>query len=200
MTTFDPIAIKKGRTWRPDVFHVNGAGLDQIWKDYRHLAGPIRGRVGRWLFKREQRFLHLVGARGDAPFPMVSPQPLILAMTFIEGRELVQGDDKALESLDTVVARLHRKGMAHNDLHRSNVRVVGERVVLLDFGAAVCLPKVLKPITLLLQRRDRHHVRKLQARFGSQPLNVPVNPWWVKALQSAWNQLRRKPSTPQTAG
>lgn len=201
MNTNEPIALKKGRSWRPDVFHVRVGGQEQIWKDYRHLTGVLRGRIGRWMLKRERQFLQLVGSRGDAPFPLTSPEPLILAMTFIPGRELTKGDDEALAHLEEIIGRLHAKGIVHNDIHRSNVVVTNERVVLLDFGASVRLPKMLKPLTLLLQHRDRQHVRKLQARFGTQPVAEPTNPGWVKVLQKTWNQLRRKPAkTPKATG
>lgn len=184
--------FKQGRRWRPDVY-LTHQGQAQIWKDFRHLKG-LKGCFGRWAMAREQRFLAKAGARGDAPFPLTSPHPRILAMTFVEGRELEPGDDAALASLEAVLKRLHAQGIAHNDIHRSNVRVVGSRAMLLDFGAAVQLPALFKPLTLLLQRRDLQHARKLQARYATHPLPVPTNPRWIRGLQGLWNALRRKRS------
>ena len=183
--------FKQGRHWRPDVYLSHAHGQAQIWKDVRHLKG-LKGWFGGWAMARERRLLAKAGARGDAPFPLASPHPRILAMTFVEGRELQPGDDTALASLMAVLGRLHAQGIAHNDIHRSNVRVVGSRAMLLDFGAASQLPALLKPLTALLQRRDLQHARKLLARYATDPQPVPKNPRWIRGLQGLWNTIRRK--------
>lgn len=181
-------AFKHGRRWRPDVVLVECDGRQEVWKDYRHLAG-WRAPVGRWLAARERAFL----ARLPAGGPTLAPAPLgVVAMARVEGRPLQPGDAQALALLEAFVLDLHVRGVAHNDIHRSNVLVTAEgRPVLLDFGAALGAPPGLRWLLRPLQRRDLQHVRKMQAVVGQGQPAAP-NPWWVRAAQQGWNRLRGK--------
>lgn len=159
---------------------------DQVWKDYRHLDGTWRGVVARTLVKREARALARIPA-GIGPALCAHDSPLVLAMAYLPHRPLAPGDGDKLIDLMEGLMIMQARGVAHNDLHRSNVCIHNDRAVLLDFGAATLWPSWLQGP---LYERDKAHLLTLAGRHGAS-VSMPESARWARTLQSIWRRLRK---------
>src|SRR3546814_14325957 len=80
--------------------------------------------------------------------------------------------DEVFRQLRSAVATLHAAGIAHNDLHRSNILVSGGMPMVVDFASALLMPAWLarSPLGRQLRRSDLANVVKLQSRLtGTVP-------------------------------
>src|SRR3546814_1337286 len=80
--------------------------------------------------------------------------------------------DEVFRQLRSAVATLHAAGIAHNDLHRSNILVSGGMPMVVDFASALLMPAWLarSPLGRQLRRSDLANVVKLQSRLtGTSP-------------------------------
>jgi hypothetical protein len=184
--------IKQGRQFfQGDVIAVEEAGTSAIWKDYRKFRGSPLLLLGLWLVRRERKFLNLM-PRGTAPLPLAHPDPLVLAMEKIEGRIPQEGDKDVLPQMEALLSHLYRLGIAHNDLHRSNVLVQDGRFFLIDFAGALAFPSYLRWLGFAwLHQRDRHHAHKLAARCGAS-IQAAQNPAWLRSLQRMWRLIYKR--------
>lgn len=158
----------------------------QVWKDCRHLSGTWRAPIIRYLLRRERRALTAL-ARDLGPVVCEHPSPLVLAMEKLLCRPLADGDGALLLELMPRLEQLHTTGWTHNDIHRSNVCIVGNAARLLDFGAAQRWPRwLLAPFAT----RDRAHLLVLAARYGA-PVAPPARSRLSQTLQASWRQLRK---------
>src|SRR3546814_7163398 len=75
--------------------------------------------------------------------------------------------DEVFRQLRSAVATLHAAGIAHNDLHRSNILVSGGMPMVVDFASALLMPAWLarSPLGRQLRRSDLANVVKLQSRL-----------------------------------
>src|SRR3546814_14200071 len=103
-----------------------------------------------------------------------------------------------LRQLRPGVATLHAAGIAHYDLHRSNILVSGGRQMLVDFASALLMPAWLarSPLGRQLRRSDLANVVKLQSRLtGTSPSPAGAaalaEPRWVRTIRNAWKRLYR---------
>lgn len=133
---------------------------------------PMRW-LGRWLAGRERRMLH---ALADEPFVpagcgdvLVAGRhaPHCVAHAFVPGRPLVRHmplDASFFAMLETLLERVHRRGIAYVDLHKRENILVGEdgRPYLIDFQISLQLPQrgAVGGILRLLQRCDAYHLAK----------------------------------------
>src|SRR5690606_24343387 len=114
------------------------------------------------------------------------------------------GDDMSAVSTDlfqqlrAAVGALHAAGIAHNDLHRSDILVSGGVPKVVDFAAALAMPGWLarSGFGRQLLRRDLAKRVQLQTRLaGTAPspedARVLVDPGWVRALRGTWTRLYR---------
>src|SRR3546814_3163275 len=97
-------------------------------------------------------------------------------MEFINGRvlghDVAMVSDEVFRQLRSAVATLHAAGIAHNDLHRSNILVSGGMPMVVDFASALLMPAWLarSPLGRQLRRSDLANVVKLQSRLtGTVP-------------------------------
>ena len=190
--------IKQGRQFfQGDVLAVEEGGMPMIWKDYRKFRGTPLVLLGLWLVRRERQFLNRM-PEGTVPVPLTHSDPLVLAMEKIEGRLLKEGDTEVVAHLDTLLAHLWRLGIAHNDLHRSNVLVRDGKIILIDFAGALFFPRHLRWLGLSwLHQRDKTHAYKLAARCGAN-IQAPRNPTWIRALQRTWRWIYKREKTANT--
>lgn len=139
--------LKRGeRLLEPDVYLLPMHGVPAVVKDYGRYRRTPLAPLARMLVRREARTLRRLRGWRHAPRLMGRVGGLALAMEFVPGRPLSEGqvDDGTLRRLRGALAGLHAHGYTHNDLHPANVLVDGERVVLLDYTAALRVPRWLR--------------------------------------------------------
>ena len=164
---------------------------------------PMRW-LGRLLAARERGFHdRLDGITGITPSlgdVCVAGQPLphAVARTFIDGHALAEGewvDDDFFPRFQALLAEVHRRGVAHVDLHkRENILVDSAgRPYLIDFQISFALPaKSRLAATLcggllrLLQRCDDYHLLKHQVKHRPEQAGLTLRdiemlrPWWIR--------------------
>jgi len=190
--------LKRGlRFMEPDVFRCVEPAGSVVVKDYGRYRGTLWSFMATWLVRRERRFLALAATQGISPAPLVSKDPLMLAMEWVEGRPPTQGDDALMAQAHEHLQRMHALGVAHNDVHLSNVMVANGKIVLLDWASAVRRAWwVPKHLFEQLLERDRAHLTKMNARFSGRPLTAAEQaeqtpPFWVRGPLALWRRLYR---------
>lgn len=184
--------IKQGRYFfQGDICFVEEAGCRLVWKDYRKFRGSLMAPVGLYLVARERSILRRLSGRFSPVF-MPHPDPLILSMTYIEGRAPTTGDMVPRELIDALLDHLWVSGICHNDLHRSNVVWDGQQVFLVDFTSAIYFPKSMRWAGFSwLHKRDRLHAYKV-LRMSGAIAPYAENPRWIRYLQRGWKAIYKK--------
>lgn len=191
--------LKQGeRLLEPDVYLLPMHGVPAVVKDYGRYRRTPLAPLARMLVRREARTLRRLRGWRHAPRLMGRVGGLALAMEFVPGRPLSEGqvDDGTLRRLRGALAGLHAHGYTHNDLHPANVLVDSERVVLLDYTAALRVPRWLRRAPLLreLRRSDLANVLKIEQRITGRALagrhaSVMAAPRWVTAVRDVWKRF-----------
>ena len=146
----------------------------------RVTAGGPAGLVARALLRRERRALELLGGAAEGVHrPLVGvaralaqPSGSSLIRSYVEGVPLHEAErlpEDFFARLADLARELHRRGVAHNDLHKEpNVLVTPEgRPALVDFQLA----SVHAPGARSLAARageDLRHVAKHEARYRAR--------------------------------
>jgi hypothetical protein len=167
------------------------------------LGFPMRW-LGRLLASREQAFhARLDGIPGIAPSLGAvtvagSTLPHAVARTFIDGHALAEGewvDERFFPRFQALLAEVHRRGVAHVDLHkRENILVAADgRPFLIDFQISFALPsssplaaRALGGLLGLLQRCDDYHLLKHQVKHRPDQAGLTIRdleqlrPWWIR--------------------
>lgn len=151
-------------------------------------CGPILlGWLGRFLCNREVRYHELLADVAGVPRLLERHGASGLVRQFVAGCNLLelcqQGqrpDRDFFPRLESIVAAVHAKGIAHNDLSKPENVLVGNdgRPCLIDFQIAVLpadwplgIGKLAKGWLSWLQRVDRYHVRKNYLRTRPEDLS-----------------------------
>lgn len=166
------------------------------------LLMPMRW-LGRMLAAREQAFHdRLTGVEG-IPASLgpvrLSDQvmPNAIAREFITGHALREGewvDDNFFPRLRSLLAEMHRRGMAHVDLHKRENILVGAdgRPYLIDFQISFRLTRLplvgawARPLLTILQQCDDYHLLKHQLKHrpdqcSCRPEEIArLRPWWIR--------------------
>ena len=171
---------------------------------------PMRW-LGRALAARERWFMDRL--RGVAGVPAgLGPisvggrtLPNAVARTFVAGHALAYDErvgDEFFPRLTAILAEVHRRGIAHVDLHkRENILVdEGGRPHLIDFQISWGRPAgrlaaaSSGPLLALLQRCDDYHLLKHRLRL--RPDQVPHGQADLARLRPAWIRLHRLVAVP----
>lgn len=178
------------RLLEPSVYETIHPSGVVVVKDYSRYRSHPLSAMARFLVRHEHAILSLL--QGLAPHAWVE-DPYILTMERVEGCPLRPNEDPSvLNSLTAAIQAMHARLVVHNDLHASNIIVVGQRVVLLDMASAMHG----KLITALLRNRDVANTIKI--KFRANPACVSATerqhldkPLWAKAVQALWQTLYR---------
>lgn len=190
--------------------HENGA---MAVKDYRPRPFIVRHTLGRWLLRREARaYRAAVGIEGVPPF-LGRLDRFRLATGWIEGRPLSsmyreKVDPEIFHRLESILDRLHARGIALGDLHHRDVLVSGEGSVhVVDLATAWVLGSRPGPLGRYLFQRfreqDRISLAKMRARFTGGSESDAIAAVGARAeglhrrgriLKRLWNRLRGKRS------
>jgi serine/threonine protein kinase len=196
------LLLKEGtRLLEPDVYRTHLHGRPAVIKDYGRYRRTPLAPLARMLARREARTLRRLRGWAHAPVSLGMVGSLALAMEFVPGTTLgaqAAPDEDTFRRLRGVVAQLHANGITHNDLHPANIMVDGERVVLLDFTAALRTPRWLRNVPLLreLRRSDLANAFRIEQRLtgrkpGGYVASVLANPRWVGLVRDAWKRFYR---------
>jgi len=165
--------------------------------------------LGRWLARREARFLRLLADTGRVPVPCGAVFDGPRRMPTAVAREYILGDplgedtpvgDAFFAELSGLLDCVHQRGMAYVDLHKRENVLVGDdgHPYLIDFQVAYAPPVWAGPLGRMLlsqlQQMDRFHVRKLQWRF--RPDQVPGGLESLDALRPALVRWHRRLAPP----
>lgn len=195
--------LKRGtRFLEPDVYVAPLGTRQAVFKDYRRYRWTPLSPLARLLVRREARILDRLSGWGYAPALFGTIGGLVLGMEFIDGevlgRDMAMASDEMFRRLKSAVATLHAAGIAHNDLHGSNILVSGGMPRVVDFASALPMPAWLahSPLGRQLRRSDLANVVKLQSRLTGTPPSpaeaaVLAEPGWVRAIRGAWKRLYR---------
>lgn len=117
----------RNRTKADVVFRVVD-GRDVAIKDYRPRSFLIRNTLGRILVSREERAYLAAGRAPGLPTFLGRPDHYSLMLSRVPGRPLRDATSGSLgphtfERLEEIIAGLHRRGVAHGDLHHRDVLV-----------------------------------------------------------------------------
>lgn len=150
-----------------------------VVKDYGARSWLTRRVFGRPALRREARAYRALAELEGVPRCLGFEGPDALMIEKAPGRSLSDWDPAALpdgvfERLERLVERIHRRGVALADLHRSNVVVAcsGE-VAIVDFALALTAsPGRTGLLWRLAARLDRHAVARIRA-WGERRAEPP---------------------------
>jgi hypothetical protein len=171
---------------------------------------PMRW-LGRLLASREQAFHdRLAGLEGvPASLGPVRIDGTVLAHAvarrFIQGHALAADervDDSFFPRLRRLLAEVHRRDVAHVDLHKRENILVGSdgRPHLIDFQISFALPRLplvrtlLRPLLAMLQQCDDYHLLKHELKY--RPDLVSLDPGAIARRRPVWIRLHRGVAVP----
>lgn len=162
--------VHRGGLCNASVFKVTGYGGDaHIEKDFSGAPWIVRNTVGRFLIWRETWILKRLEKTGVVPCGVRRLSAFCLREDFIEGALLQDYRLLALdggktgtlpksffEAFEDGVAKCHRAGFVHLDLHNArNVIVTSDmRPVFLDWQSAVPTFLLIPPLRRAIERID----------------------------------------------
>lgn len=148
-----------------------------VIKDYSRYVGTLWSPLTRYLMKREARVLESLQGWAHAPRFLGYQGSHAFAMEYVDGYRVNQVRKRGLPvkfgSVLKLVSDLHRQGIYHNDFRNTNLLFSKDgRLVLVDYGAAVCIPRlsVLAPLHRALRLINIASVMKLKKQFTARPL------------------------------
>lgn len=162
---------------KPDVWLVEVPGGHVVVKDASARRGPAR-LIARWLLGRERRVLERIAGVEGVPALLGRIDRDAIALSLVPGRTLDREIFRArprelVAQLQTLIGRLHERGVFHLDLHqRKNVLVdASGRLRVIDFGAAIALGPVGRALLgPLLRPSDRQAPYKFLAQYAPDEL------------------------------
>jgi predicted Ser/Thr protein kinase len=150
-------------------------GRDIVIKDVAARPWPVRAWLGPWQLDREARAYGRLEGIAGVPRFLGRLDRQAIAVEFVPGGDLASAQRGTLpavffDRLESLVGRLHERGVAHGDLHRHDVIAgpAGQPYVV-DFSTAVFAGPGSGFLSRLLFRHmrdaDRRSVAKLRHRF-----------------------------------
>jgi len=196
---------------KADVSRYTWGGRRIAVKDYGSRPFVARQTLGRLLIGRECRAYEQAGAApGLAPF-LGRLGPFTLATGWVESvplSDLPRGgaSPEIFDALDTVIAGLHRRGVAIADLHHRDVLIAADGAVhVVDLAAAYVLSSgsgwFRRRIFERLRAQDRLAAARMRARFTGVPeedVLAKLDPQAVRLwgagrrVKAFWDRLRRR--------
>ncbi len=147
-----------------------------VVKDLAGRPWPIRALLGPWQLDREERAYRRLAGTPGIPQMLGRPDRLSIAMEFIPGRTLDKirpGElaDSFFDRLEELLNTIHRKGIAHGDLHHRDVIEGPEGIpYLVDFATSIAAGPDSDPARRFLfdqmRRADQHALAKLRRRLS----------------------------------
>ncbi len=180
----EPLHIARNTT-KADVYQLEwppNSGQFAVLKDMRKRPAWFRLTAGRWFLWREFRALRALDGIEGVPRAIAKPDADCVLMEWRAGTPVMDWEMgavpiEALETIATIVAHAHARGVVHSDLHRSNVLLTKEgQVTLIDWATASVFPfrrGKIKDFTFEEWKTlDIRAVAKLKARHAPQSVSA----------------------------
>ena len=154
-------------------------GREVVVKDLAGRPWPVRVLLGPWQLDRETRAYRRLAGSPGIPGWLARPDRLSIALTFVDGRTLADARPGEIppsffDELERRVAEMHRRGVAHGDLHHRDVLAGRDGApYLVDFSTSLTIGPRAGAVRRFLFRQmcgaDRRAVAKLRQRLLSEP-------------------------------
>ena len=170
--------LSRGSRFKPAVYLASASdGTVCVVKDVREVPGWSRP-LARWLMGRERRILMALGGVEGVPRLLAEVDRDAFALALLPGEPLTPAAFEAhprrlATDLRRITRAMHARGVYHLDLRqRQNLLVDGDRLAVVDFGAA-WKPRVWSAWLLapIFRWVDRQAVLKYVARHAPQDLD-----------------------------
>ena len=204
--TFRRIEILKHDSWAATAVYRSASRTAKCKFNRTQRIGPVPMRwLGRALAARERWFMDRLAGIEGTPVSLgdirVGGDKLTTAIAheWIDGHALAEGehvDDWFFPQLQAILAEVHRRGVAHVDLHkRENILVDDNgRPCLIDYQISFGLPTdsrmarvLLGGVLRVLQRSDDYHLLKHRVKHRPDQVGLSLSdmqrlrPWWIRA-------------------
>ena len=202
--TFRRTEILKHDSWAATAIYRSDSrkALCKFNREQSILLVPMRW-LGRMLAAREQRFMDLLSGIEGIPVSLgavvADGHRLRNAVSheYIDGHALAEGErvgDEFFPRLAELLEKVHRRGVAHVDLHKRENILVGTDGLphLIDYQISFAAPRGSLPGILLggvlrmLQRCDDYHLLKHRCKHRPDQIGVTLaglqrmRPWWIR--------------------
>ena len=204
--TFRRLEILKHDSWAATAVYRSATRTAKCKFNRTQRIGPVPMRwLGLVLAARERWFMDRLAGIEGVPVSLGAIRaadaavPTAIAHEWIEGHALAEGehvDDWFFPQLEAILAEVHRRGVAHVDLHkRENILVDADgRPCLIDYQISFGIPSesrlarlLLGGLLLVLQRSDDYHLLKHRVKHRPDQVGLSVTdmqrmrPWWIRA-------------------
>jgi len=200
--------LRKASNTRPTIWIVEINGVRAVVKDFSGNRFLFRNIVGRFLIWREAKaYRKLRGIRGVPEFFGVV-DGLALVVQEIPGRSLENLEKEMhlphtfFESMETLVAAFHQRGLAHCDLKRAPNTLLGPDGMpyVVDWAASISKSELwFPPFTLVFRRfmlDDEMAIVKLALRHCPERVSAEkmaryhYRSWGEKKIRAIRDRLR----------
>ena len=137
-------SLRPGRNGTKAEINLVDPGDNQfVVKDTANRSWAVRTLLGPWQLNREERAYRLLAGIPGIPRLLGRPDRQSLALQYIPGRSLDmlrpgEVDGAFFDRLDTLLAAIHARGVAHGDLHHRDVLKDPEgNPFVVDFATSV---------------------------------------------------------------
>lgn len=204
--TFRRVEILKHDSWAATAVYRSATRTAKCKFNRTQRIGPAPMRwLGLLLAARERWFMDRLAGIEGVPVSLGEIRvaddavPTAIAHEWIEGHALAEGeqvDDWFFPQLQAIVAEVHRRGVAHVDLHkRENILVDDDgRPCLIDYQISFGIPAesrlarlLLGSLLRVLQRSDDYHLLKHRVKHRPDQVGLSLadmqrmRPWWIRA-------------------
>jgi hypothetical protein len=203
--TFARVQILKHDSWAATAIYESPSrrAICKFNRRQRIFVVPMAW-LGRLLASRERTFMERLAGIPGIPVSLgriTSAGRLLrnaVGHEYVEGHALAErqwvGDD-FFPRLAAILAEVHRRGVAHVDLHKRENILVDEagRPCLIDYQISFGLPRrsrlaaaVLRPVLRMLQRCDDYHLLKHRVKHRPDQIGLTAEelarqrPWWIR--------------------
>ena len=203
---FQRLEILKHDSWAATAVYRSPTRIAKCKFNRTQRIGPIPMRwLGRALAARERWFMDRLAGIEGVPVSLgdirVGEQSLktAIAHEWIDGHALAEGelvDDWFFPQLQAILDEVHRRGVAHVDLHKRENILVDDygRPCLIDYQISFGIPTerrlprlLLGGLLRLLQRSDDYHLLKHRVKHRPDQVGLSLadmqrmRPWWIRA-------------------
>lgn len=172
--------IHRGRFANAHVYRYRKGALDLIVKDFSHCPWWIRLSAAPYFVHRELRTLDRLRGLPGIASRRFQLSAIALAYPFMPGQPLSAVRRAAgtlpasfFRSLETLVLKMHERGIVHLDMRNLSNVLVGTdgRPYLIDFQSAIDLHGLPNLLSTVLESVDLSGVYKGWLRVGAEPLD-----------------------------